>query len=64
MNTQPDTALKTLQLLLQCGMVCREELNVVLEMLPKEKAATSQHPAASNEQPRQNALILEFDSGV
>ena len=33
MNTQPDTALKTLQLLLRCGMVCREELNIVLETM-------------------------------
>jgi hypothetical protein len=30
---QPQNALKILQLLLRCGMVCREELNVVLEMM-------------------------------
>ena len=34
MNTHPENALKVLQLLLRCGMVCREELNVVLEMIP------------------------------
>lgn len=34
MNTHPKNALKVLQLLLRCGMVCREELNVVLEMIP------------------------------
>jgi hypothetical protein len=25
---------KILQLLLRCGMICREEMNVVLELLP------------------------------
>lgn len=34
MNTHPKNSLKILQLLLRCGMVCREELNVVLEMMP------------------------------
>jgi hypothetical protein len=33
-NTQPKNILKILQLLLRCGMVCQEELNVVLEMMP------------------------------
>jgi hypothetical protein len=38
MNRQPettveDTTLKTLQLLLRCGMVSREELNIVLETM-------------------------------
>jgi hypothetical protein len=33
-NTNPKNALKILQLLLRCGMICREELNVVLEMMP------------------------------
>jgi hypothetical protein len=33
-NTHPKNAFKILQLLLRCGMVCREELNVVLEMMP------------------------------
>ena len=30
---QPQNALKILKLLLRCGMVCREELDVVLEMV-------------------------------
>ena len=34
MNTHPKNSFKILQLLLRCGMVCREELNVVLEMMP------------------------------
>lgn len=34
MNTHPQNALRILQLLLRCGMVCQEELNVVLEMMP------------------------------
>jgi len=33
-NVQSKNALKILHLLLRCGMVCREELNVVLEMMP------------------------------
>jgi uncharacterized membrane protein YgcG len=32
-NTQPAPVGKILQLLLRCGMVCQEELNVVLEMM-------------------------------
>ena len=34
MTTQPNTSLKILQLLLHCGMVCQEELKLVLEMIP------------------------------
>lgn len=34
MNTYPNSAVEVLQLLLRCGMVCQEELNVVLEMMP------------------------------
>jgi hypothetical protein len=33
-NIQSKNALKILHLLLRCGMVCREELNLVLEMMP------------------------------
>ena len=36
MTTQPDTSLKILQLLLHCGMVCQEELKLVLEMIPTD----------------------------
>ena len=34
MNTHPNSAVEILQLLLRCGMVCQEELKVVLEMMP------------------------------
>jgi len=34
LNTHPNSAVEILQLLLRCGMVCQEELNVVLEMMP------------------------------
>jgi hypothetical protein len=65
--------LKILQLLLHCGMVCQEELKLVLEMIPTDseiRAVAVQDPAqepvqepkeTSEPQPRQNALILEFD---
>jgi hypothetical protein len=33
MSNPPDTALKILQLLLRCGMVCQEELNIVLDAM-------------------------------
>ena len=33
MNMRQQNALKILKLLLRCGMVCREELDVVLEMV-------------------------------
>ena len=69
MNTQPDTALNILQLLLRCGMVCREELNVVLEMMPAipdSRAvamnqlgdAAPQHRQAAQPQSQQNTLSL------
>jgi len=68
-NTHPDTALKILQLLLRCGMVCQEELNVVLEMMPAipdSRAvamnelgdATPQHRQAPQPQSQQNTLSL------
>ena len=45
MNKQSDTALKMLQLLLRCGMVCREELNIVLETMASVPARrTEQRP--------------------
>jgi hypothetical protein len=59
-NTYPQNALQILQLLLRCGMVCREELNVVLEMM-----AAASGDAASAAQERnheQRNLILEVDS--
>jgi hypothetical protein len=52
MNKQPDTALKMLQLLLRCGMVCREELNIVLETMA-DKSTRAGVPARRTEQKRQ-----------
>jgi hypothetical protein len=68
-NTHPKNAFKILQLLLRCGMVGREELNMVLEMMPaisddravtvKERgfAATGSIGVTTP----QNTEILEFD---
>jgi hypothetical protein len=68
-NTYPQNALKILQLLLRCGMVCQEELNVVLEMIQAVpdrqtvavKRSTLRRREASESQTRQNTLIPEFD---
>ena len=35
MNTYTSNTMKILQLLLRCGMICREELSVVLELMPE-----------------------------
>ena len=75
MNTHPKNALKVLQLLLRCGMVCREELNVVLEMIPAvpegrlgamdERAGTvTQYGETGALQSRQKTLTIEFDNRV
>ena len=69
MNTHSRNTLKILQLLLRCGMICQEELNVVLEMMqavPERKTMavgrlTPQCTEASSSKSRQKALILEFD---
>lgn len=72
MNTHPQNALRILQLLLRCGMVCQEELNVVLDMMPPDSdnpatavpvpsEAAGQRREAPEAHPRQNALILDFD---
>jgi len=68
-NTHPQNALKILQLLLRCGMVCQEELNVVLEMIPAfpdsrtvaVREPPPQHGKAPESQARQETLIPEFD---
>jgi hypothetical protein len=70
-KTHPDTALKILQLLLRCGMVCQEELNVVLEMMPAVSggamkecigaivgSAATQRRETPKPQPRQNTASL------
>ena len=75
MNTQSQNTLKILQLLLRCGMVCGEELKVVLEMMPavpesrsvaaeKHGMARRQRRQAPDPPPRQNTPALEFDPGL
>jgi hypothetical protein len=53
-DTHSKNTLKILQLLLRCGMVCREELNVVLEMMPAVPAgridATEERAGAAAQQ--------------
>jgi len=79
-NTHPNSAVEILQLLLRCGMVCQEELNVVLEMMParfRQPGPVMQEPAAQEPglaaaprlqapkpQPRQKTLIPDFDARV
>ena len=75
MHTHPQNALQILQLLLRCGMICREELNVVLEMMAAvsgdaaSAARESDHGGAQSRempkpQPGQKNLILEAESRV
>ena len=61
MSNPPDTALKILQLLLRCGMVCQEELNIVLDAMGA--GAGAETPAATPKNPavQDRVLILEFD---
>jgi hypothetical protein len=59
-NTHPKNALKILQLLLRCGMICREDLNVVLEMMRPREAAP--HRAEGAPQSRRQTPTLEFDN--
>ena len=69
MNTHSRNTLKILQLLLSCGMIGREELNVVLEMMraaPERRTvavprSTPQRIEAPPSKSRQKALILELD---
>jgi hypothetical protein len=71
----PDHALKILQLLLRCGMVCREELSVVLEMMPAAPGGRAvvmqewdriarQQRKMSDSQVKQTSLVLDFDSAL
>ena len=74
MNTHPNSAVEILQLLLRCGMVCQEELKVVLEMMqnPGMQEAAAQEPgfaAAPRRQAwkpssRQNTPIFDCDNRV
>lgn len=72
MNTHPNSTLKVLQLLLHCGMVCREELNVVLEMMPAAAArrtgAGEERSGAATQLPEaaspQSSLIDKLPAGI
>jgi hypothetical protein len=60
-DPHPDNTSKILELLLRCGMISREELNVVLELMSERfdrRALVVQEPESK---PRQDVLILEFD---
>ena len=64
MSKRSDTALRILQLLLRCGMICQEELDIVLEMMATAQA-NRRSVALSAEAPglrsRQSTLVFEFD---
>lgn len=57
----PDSTLKILQLLLRCGMICREELDIVLEMIPEHCPVTGKLPGVAASPVRQPALLSDFD---
>jgi hypothetical protein len=44
MDNRPEPALRILQLLLRCGMICREELDMVLEMMSSPYGAAALSP--------------------
>jgi len=64
MSKRSDTALRILQLLLRCGMIGREELDIVLEMMATAQASR-RSVAPSTEAPGslsgQSTLVFEFD---
>jgi hypothetical protein len=60
-NPHANNTLKILELLLRCGMISREELNVVLELM-SERLDPQVHVVQKPEsKPGQDVLILEFD---
>ncbi len=64
MSKRSDTALRILQLLLRCGMICQEELDIVLEMMATAQANRRSIPLpaeAPDPRSRQSALAFEFD---
>jgi hypothetical protein len=72
-NMRQQNTLEILQLLLRCGMVCREELNVVFEMMDavpgsreiaieeRDSPAPRRREVADSET-RKKTLVLDFDS--
>lgn len=64
MSKRSDTTLRILQLLLRCGMICQEELDIVLEMMVTAQGSRKAIPLStevSGARTRQSALIFEFD---
>ena len=64
MNKRSDTALRILQLLLSCGMICQEELDIVLELMAPSQAnlkAEPQTTEGSGSSSRQNTLVFDID---
>ena len=64
MSKRADTALRILQLLLHCGMICQEELDIVLEMMATAQANRRSIPLSTealDSQSRQSILVFEFD---
>jgi hypothetical protein len=64
MSKRSDTALMILQLLLRCGMICQEELDIVLEMMVTAQGSNKAIPLStevSGARSRQSTLVFEFD---
>ena len=64
MNKRSDTALRILQLLLSCGMICQEELDIVLELMaPAQGNRTAEPPTneVSVSESRESTLVFKFD---
>ena len=64
MSKRSDTALRVLQLLLRCGMICQEELDIVLEMMATAQAnrrSVALSTEAPDSQSRQSTLVFEFN---
>ena len=64
MSKRSDTALRILQLLLRCGMICQEELDIVLEMMATaqtNRKAGALSTEVSGSRSRQSTLVFESD---
>jgi hypothetical protein len=53
MSRQPDTVLEILQLLLRCGMICQEELTMVLDVTAAPVTSNSDDSLRMNPAPHQ-----------
>ena len=64
MNKRSETALRILQLLLRCGMICQEELEIVLETMATAQGNKKVVPLStegSGPRSRQSSLVFEVD---